>query len=368
MTAMKNLYLPILILLLIAGCRPPHDQPIPFNESELLTNIDLNSGCPVDSFPLTDQSGEHCGWAYVQADSVKVRVTLVAAYGWLIKNSHLYLNACEDMPSLPGGYPLAHSFPHAIVSDAPQPRHTYDIVLGEGDSCFCIVPYAEIVYYEDGCVVHEAEAWAGNTYLEDCGKWYAFIDYCLPVCDCGGPHDPNDPDGCTIGPGEFRTQTQGGWGSVPSGGNPGDYLADNFNATFPNGIVIGCDNTITLTSVQAVTNFIPQSGPPEAISQSYTNPTLALSVLAGQVLALTLSTGFDNYDLQFGSSSTALENLVIVSGPMAGQTIAYALDEGNRVLGGCSTSYSISDVNSVLSQINQNFVDGTQDNGYLECP
>ncbi|MBN4062482.1 MAG: hypothetical protein COA57_06245 [Flavobacteriales bacterium] len=363
---MKYLYLPILLLLVIAGCQPEHHQPIPFNEPPPPTNIELHAECPVDSFPLTDHHGEHYGWVYVQADSGMVSVTFVAACGWLIENSYLYLNACEDLPSLPGG---VHSFPHSIVGNGSQPQHTYDIVLGEGDSCFCIVPYAEMVHYDPGGhIIHEAEAWAGNTYFEDCNDWYALIDYCLPVCDCGSPHDPNDPVGCTIVPGEFRTQTQGGWGSTPNGGNPGVYQHNNFNATFPNGIIIGCNNTITLTSAQAVTDFLPQGGQPAAISQSYTNPTQALTVLAGQVLALTLSIGFDNYDQQFGSSSTALEDLVIISGLMAGQTVAYALDQGNSALGGCSISYSISDINNVLSQINQNFVDGTQDNGYLECP
>ncbi|MBL4753132.1 MAG: hypothetical protein JKY52_06000 [Flavobacteriales bacterium] len=360
---MKNLYLPTLLLLLTLGCQPPLDQPIPCNDSRP-TNMGLNGGCRVDRFPLTNQSGEYCGWVYVQANSEKVRVTFVAACGWLIENSYLYLNACEDIPSTPGGHPLPHLFPHSIQNEAPQPRHTYDIVLGEGDSCFCIVPYAELAYYEEGHLVHQAEVWGGNTYLDDC----AFIEYCLPICACENPHDPNAPDSCTIVPGDFHTQTQGGWGSTPSGSNPGRYLHDNFNAAFPNGIVIGCNNTITLTTAQAVTDFIPQGGPPAAISQSYIDPTQALSALAGQVLTLTLSIGFDNFDPQFGSSSTALENLVIMSGPMAGQTVADALYEGNRALGGCSTNFSISAINSVLSQINENFIDGTQDNGYLECP
>src|SRR4029079_4504484 len=37
------------------------------------------------------------------------------------------------------------------------------------------------------------------------------------------------PPGCT----GFRTQTQGGWGTDPTGNNPGVYLHANFAAAFP---------------------------------------------------------------------------------------------------------------------------------------
>ena len=372
---MKFRYFLILSLLIIAGCQPQYNQSIQWDEPRPPRNINLHSDHPVNTFPLTDQSGQEYGIVYVQADEETVRVTFVAACGWLIENSYLYLNACEDIPSLASGYPIAHSFPHYIVCDEPTAQHTYEIELGDGDHCFCIVTYAEMLNYNaSGCIIDEAEAWAGDTYYEDAGNWHALINYCPEDCDStttnnpDDPDDPDDPDGCKMLSGEFRTQTQGGWGSTPSGANPGVYLHDNFNAAFPNGIVIGCGNTITLTSAQSVTDFIPQGGSPVALTQNYTNPTQALSVLAGQVLALTLSTAFDNYDEQFSTSYTALENLVIVSGTMSGQTIAYALDQGNRALGGCSASYTITEINEVLSKINENFIDGTQENAYMRCP
>src|SRR5215510_9913562 len=40
--------------------------------------------------------------------------------------------------------------------------------------------------------------------------------------------------------GQFRTQTQGGWGAPPAGNNPGAYLHAHFATAFPTGLTIGC--------------------------------------------------------------------------------------------------------------------------------
>ena len=63
--------------------------------------------------------------------------------------------------------------------------------------------------------------------------------------------------GQTACPG-FTTYTQGGWGSTPNGNNPGMYLQNNFSSVFPNGLTIGCNNKIKLTSSMAVKSFLPQ--------------------------------------------------------------------------------------------------------------
>jgi len=86
----------------------------------------------------------------------------------------------------------------------------------------------------------------------------------------------------------FMTFTQGGWGS-PSNSTPGGIRDTYFSTVFPNGLTIGGNFTITLTSAQAVQNFLPQGSTAAALTQNYTNPTNNISVLAGQVAALTLN-------------------------------------------------------------------------------
>lgn len=170
-------------------------------------------------------------------------------------------------------------------------------------------------------------------------------------------------------PGMFRTQTMGGWGAPPSGSNPGVYLDNNFEEAFPNGITIGCENTITFTSSQAVRDFLPSGSAPSVLPEgNMTDPGDSYSNnFAGQVLALSVSVGFDNAIEDFGDAPITISELEINSGPLAGITVAEVLEEANSVLGGCEGSYSITDLNSAITGINENYVDGDQNNGFLDC-
>ena len=167
-------------------------------------------------------------------------------------------------------------------------------------------------------------------------------------------------------PCELRTQTQGGWGAPAAGNNPGVYRDQHFAAAFPEGLVIGCTNTLTLTTAQAVRNFLPSGGPPQQLNSSMVNPNNYGNVLAGQLVALTLSVGFDVHDPDFGTGGL-LADAVINNGTFAGWTVQQLLDEANDFIGGCGSSYSASQLNGGLSMVNENFVDGTTNNGNLDC-
>ena len=172
---------------------------------------------------------------------------------------------------------------------------------------------------------------------------------------------------CTIEPGDFRTQTQGGWGASCSGNNPGCYRDANFSNAFPAGLVLGCTFTVTFSSSFAVETYLPCGGPAAILNNSFTDPSCLNNVLLSQLLAASLSVGFDNYDAGFGNSSTALQDLLVAYGPMQGLTVGDVLDEANQLLGGCGSAFSRQDINATLSNINQNFVDGTMLDTALIC-
>ncbi|MFY0673789.1 MAG: T9SS type A sorting domain-containing protein [Bacteroidia bacterium] len=171
----------------------------------------------------------------------------------------------------------------------------------------------------------------------------------------------------------FRTQTQGGWGTSCNGNNPGCYRDANFVTAFPSGLTIGCTggNSATFTTSSAIQSFLPAGGSPGALSSNAINATsTSAGVLAGQLVALSLSVGFDAADPSFGSSPASLSNLKIIANgsPFDGMTVGEFLVIANEVIGGCNTSYSFSDVNDIASMINENFVDGTTNKGDLEIP
>jgi hypothetical protein len=175
----------------------------------------------------------------------------------------------------------------------------------------------------------------------------------------------------STGCGQLRTQTQGGWGSTPSGNNPGTYLHANFQTAFSSGLTVGCypgDYFVRLTSAQAVTDLLPLGGKASVLTSSAVNPASLKNVLAGQLVALKLSVTFDAYDADFGESSVALGDMIIGSGTFKGYTVAEFLDTADQVLGGCSTEFTAQQVNETASSINENYVDGKTNNGFLNCP
>ena len=183
--------------------------------------------------------------------------------------------------------------------------------------------------------------------------------YCQQDC-------PPPPD-C----GQLRTQTPGGWGAAPSGNNAAAYLKANFDDAFGDFITVGCypDNYyIKLTSAGAIETLLPTGGKAQALTASATDPSSIANVLVGHIVALTLAVGFDNYDADFGAGGTHLGQMEISTGAFAGWTVSEFLMEANKVLGGCSSAYSIQDVLTTATAINENYVDGKIDNGYLDCP
>lgn len=162
----------------------------------------------------------------------------------------------------------------------------------------------------------------------------------------------------------YKTFTQGGWGAKPSGNNPGRLLADKFASVYPDGFVrIGDTKWLKFTSAYAIQKFLPQGGTPARLYTSHTNPMSQLSVFAGQVLALQLNVDFS----RLGFTRTGLGNLIVVSGELEGSTVAEVLALANSVLGGGAlpSGLSLSELNSVVAKINENFDGGVQNNGYL---
>ncbi len=238
---------------------------------------------------------------------------------------------------------------------------SYSIPLSSLDSCFCIVAFAKFIAVDaSGNTLYSGVAWGdGIPFPSSLNAMY--IEYCEQVCS---------DDLCNIEPGDFRTQTIGGYGAPPHGGNPGTYVHANFDAAFPGCVTIGFAGgyTMTFTSADAITTYLPDGGTPAVLTESSTNSTGIGNTLASQVLALSLSIGFDVNDADYGTSDLALGDLVVTVGTFEGWTVYELLAEANNILGGCSSAYTASQINEAITAINENF-DGGEINGtFLTCP
>ncbi len=165
----------------------------------------------------------------------------------------------------------------------------------------------------------------------------------------------------------FVSYSQGGWG----GGNTttGNYL-NSFTSVFPSSIIIGSGTRkLVFTSKSGVQGFLPSGSTARALNVgTLTNPTRTgyANVFAGQVLALTLSAAYDDALPSFAPASGKLRNLVIGSGAFAGITVSQLLAFSNTALGGGTTPYTISQLNTAVAAVNLTY-DGSN-SGYLFCP
>lgn len=195
------------------------------------------------------------------------------------------------------------------------------------------------------------------------GTYSVVVSNSLGCSDTCSVTIPNSP--CS----GFTTYTMGGYGAQPSGQNPAMYVKNNFNTVFPNGLTIGCNNTLQLTNSQAVLKFLPSSGTPSVLpSGQLVNPTGYKNTLAGQLVTTIISVGFDSSNAAFSSASGSLGSLVLSTGILRGRTVREVIDIANKHIGGCQNTYTPSQLNYVLTKINENYHSGTSNNCYLSCP
>lgn len=331
-------------------------------------------GSPTEVNLLQGASGEVVGTVTVQNTTTDLYVTYTMTEGNTIDNIAEALklgiavaaptaNSNGGIPTNNANNPKLGDFPFKQARDSET---TGTFIISFGSITGLTAPYpGKILYIAAYASVNGSQAgWgAGTSFGSQNAKYFT---YTIQECTTS-----------SIEPGDFRTQTQGGWGTECSGSNPGCYRDDHFANAFPDGLVIGdADNgrSVTFTSSQAIQNFLPQGGTASSLSAAddgATNPTsTSAGVLGGQVVALTLSVGFDLDDPAFGLSATNLADLVVVKAGDAciGMTVQEVLDEANAVLAGLASSFTASTINGCVSKINENFVNGTFVGDYLGLP
>jgi hypothetical protein len=243
-----------------------------------------------------------------------------------------------------------------------------DLGLDHGDCeiTFTVFACAKVkLLDDDGHAIETRMAWGGtDKNLTASASWMYYIEYELQCCGWYG----NDSD--------FRSQSQGGWGTVCHGWNPGCYRDMWFDTAFPAGVTIGydlCDlitdgHTLTFTSSEAVEEYLPSGGKPGPLEGTETDPTERRGgVLASQTLALALTLGFDETDEDFGASEELLADQVICNTGTAFDTwtVGALFEEANWLLAGCDSDYEPGEIAEALEIVNENYSDGDADMGYI---
>lgn len=158
-------------------------------------------------------------------------------------------------------------------------------------------------------------------------------------------------------PGDYCTYTQGGWGAVPQGNNPGMILQNEFSTTFRGFVEVGIPGnrdafpfSMQFTTAEAISAYLPAGGKPKALIQDYVNSTTTGSgVFGGQVLALQLNVLYDPLfaGLTIINTGTSLD----------GEMVSEVLRLANTALGGGALplGYTLSNLNDIVAFLNQGF-------------
>jgi hypothetical protein len=188
---------------------------------------------------------------------------------------------------------------------------------------------------------------------------FLFISFIFSLFGLQSVFADCDPTGLT-------TFTQGAWGSKGNS-TPGGIRDAHFSQVFPSGMTIGGNFTAQFTSSAAIQNYLSSGGTPATFTQNYINPTYtSAGVFGGQLATLYLNVKYNDAGY-LGTNSIKLGQLVIISGPLLGITVNKLIDYANIAIGGGSTPYSISDLNTAVSNVNLNFDNGTKNLGFLTC-
>ena len=163
--------------------------------------------------------------------------------------------------------------------------------------------------------------------------------------------------------GELTTYTQGDW----TFDSPAMVLLgaqfDNVYASNGFTLDVGHGFSMSFASATAVMAYIPSSGPAAALNSDMLDPTTTSSgVFGGDVTALALNVDFGDAGLLTNDSGTLFGDLTLcntgVTG-LDGKTIRQLLSIAEDLLGGASSPFRISDIDSIVAQVTGGFEDGT---------
>ncbi len=184
----------------------------------------------------------------------------------------------------------------------------------------------------------------------------------------------------------YHTQTQNQWSCTNTNSASysavSNYLTNNFALAFPNGLTIGCTNTLLLTNAKAVKDFLPQTSginplpagnsvnPGRTGTVSPTCNSWQSNLFAGNLASLALNLGFDQWDPNWSPASGNLKDLLIDSGAFKGWTVKMLFDTANAKIGGCTvnSAYTCALLNAAVTKVNANYIDGNVTGDYLVCP
>jgi hypothetical protein len=179
----------------------------------------------------------------------------------------------------------------------------------------------------------------------------------------GGRCIPGQP-GCGWRGGDLLTFDQFGWSALDYPAST--WLQDNFYEVYQGQaeeMILGGEpsgNYLLFDNGEAVLQFLPQSGPPAPLDQSYFDDTTSSAgEFGGDIVALKLNIDFSDAGILLGNPKIAFGDLTLCSlgtlSALDGYTVRRFLGLANTLLAGGSGPYDIGTIDSLTQVLNDTF-------------
>jgi hypothetical protein len=182
-----------------------------------------------------------------------------------------------------------------------------------------------------------------------------------PTCTPGAP-------GCGWHDGDELTYDQTVWGGPDIVGTPPHLVHDNFHTIYPGVMELGIPlalggHFMDFTDQSTLLVYLPQSQPAAALNANVTDPDSTSSgIFGGQIAALRLNIDFSDANIISGTSGLEFGDLrlcgLTTTTGLNGSTMRQLQAVVNTALGGGTTPYAITDLSSLLTDVNASFDGG----------
>ncbi len=348
------LVLLMVVALLSWGCNhPPKTDPQGVPTDSLVYEA-LPKPCGVPELvDVRGESNHSIGVFEVMNDSTHLYLTYSPPPGYTIDEISIYYGREKDLPFDDKGIPDAAAFPLSYKNVNVDHPWTARIAWIQLPYCLFVSSKVKISDAKGS-----QEGWAAS--MKDSLEYYG-LRYCRQACRVQASE-------CTLDQSAKQpvTMMQDQWTS-DAGILAKNLLTKNFATMFPEGLVIGCDEKAVLNSAETVLRAMPQMGPAAPLLSSPSPGTMPNNRLAGELVSLMLILKLDQDRPEFSPGSPSLAQLQVATGAFEGWGVDEVANEANRVLGGCTSSYTAAQIFEVVQDINQSFAQGRFNRSFLRC-
>jgi len=136
------------------------------------------------STPLLAGQTMLAGNVTVSNDAEFLYVTYNTTGNWRLKKTHLYVGACNAIPTNGGGNPKIGLFPYTAAHNiSSTTTYTYAIPLASLANCGCVAAHSEVVRLNgNGSVATTQTAWGSGTGIGG-NSWAMKFSYCKQSCE-----------------------------------------------------------------------------------------------------------------------------------------------------------------------------------------